>query len=132
MKHDSFQGRAFKHFYAFERIKGLDQDGNIAGLAFSQGRLWRDQRKFVLQNLNDLGMGRKATLEDVIGQVAQDTCDLLERDLDQGQLSSFSRRFLPSINNVVWRLLTGKFTSLEDEECKRLTNHISEFFHVCI
>jgi hypothetical protein len=32
----------------------------------SEGQTWQDQRRFMLRNLSDLGMGKKDTMEDVI------------------------------------------------------------------
>ncbi len=40
----------------------------ILGLAKANGRDWSDQRKFMLRRLGDLGVGKRDTMEEVIGQ----------------------------------------------------------------
>jgi len=39
--------------------------------AQAEGKEWMEQRKFILQHLGNLGMGKRDTMEEVIGQEAQ-------------------------------------------------------------
>ncbi len=41
------------------------------GPLVSDGQIWQEQRKFVVRNLSDLGMGKRDTMEDVIEQEAE-------------------------------------------------------------
>ncbi len=43
----------------------------ILSVAKANGAEWWEQRRLVLRHLTDLGMGKRDTMEDIIGQEAQ-------------------------------------------------------------
>lgn len=49
----------------------------MLGIATSEGNIWYEQRKFIVKNLSDLGMGKRDTMEDVIDQEADQLVDLM-------------------------------------------------------
>ncbi len=48
---------------------GVDSKGNLPGVIFSGGRAWREQRKFMIEQMSNLGMGKNHTMDEIIGQV---------------------------------------------------------------
>ena len=54
-------------------------DGHSLGLLFSQGKYWKEQRRFALTNLRDLGFGRKSLDSSMIEEVDQVIDQLLYR-----------------------------------------------------
>ena len=59
-----FLSRKKQKFEFFVPFSGKE----ILGLAKANGRDWSDQRKFMLRRLGDLGVGKRDTMEEVIGQ----------------------------------------------------------------
>ena len=64
-----------------------------AGVGDSIGKIWTEQRRFMLRNLRDLGMGKKDMMEQVIGEEA----DLLSQYLLQQ-----NERTIPIKVTVEW------------------------------
>ncbi len=51
----------------------------ILGTGFSDGKLWNDQRKFLMKTLSNLGMGKKDTMQDIVEQEADEFAGTLKR-----------------------------------------------------
>lgn len=130
LKLEAFSGRHFHKIPAQREVRGLDDRGRGAnGMAETWGDAWREQKKFILSQLGDLGMKRNDVLEDMVSQEAVKLTQQLERIMKENDGKvDFSRRFLPVSNNVIWRLLTGKNTALDDPELLRMTHLVAEVF----
>jgi hypothetical protein len=95
--------------------------GLAGGVSTTTGWVWREQRKFMLKHLSDLGMAKKNTLESLIGEECQELVNaLLVRCSGTKGCASEGRRrcrllvdgglFAPAVNNVIWRMVTGRRT----------------------
>ncbi|GCC19602.1 hypothetical protein chiPu_0021094 [Chiloscyllium punctatum] len=58
------------------------------GVAFSNGKLWRENRKFVISALRDFGMGKKS-IEDRISEEASFLVNVFESHKEKLTLKSF-------------------------------------------
>ena len=54
----------------FHKNKFGSKDGSVRGLIFSSGNEWKEQRRFTLRSLKDLGFG-KTSMEDSINEEVQ-------------------------------------------------------------
>ncbi len=97
----------------------------IVSVAKASGAEWWDQRRYILRTLGDLGMGKRDTMEDIIGQES--------RSIIQTMLASKGRPiqmrgfFLSPINNVISRIMTGRRSRHDDPDLVRLTGLIIEY-----
>ena len=66
---DNFADRPQHLMPAMGMSRGVDSKGNLSGVVFSNGAAWAEQRKFMIQNLANLGMGNKTIMEDIIIEV---------------------------------------------------------------
>ena len=57
LKSESFGGRPVKVMHG--KIRGIDKNGNIAGVIFSHGQTNKELKKFMLQQLGELGISKK-------------------------------------------------------------------------
>ena len=90
--------------------------------------LRKDQRKFMMTNLSNLGIGKKNTIEDIVIEEIEGVEELFLKEMrEKGSVSMF-RRYGPAINNVIWRIATGKRTKQNDPELIQLTQCVSEMF----
>ncbi len=73
-----------------------------------------------------MGIGKNST-ESVICQESENLIEELNKavkEQGEGRLS-MCQRFMPAVNNVLWRILNGRLTSQSDPEVVALTNHIT-------
>ena len=112
----------------FHQIRGLDDKGQEGGIFMTHGQQWRDLRRFALQQINDLAVGKKDTLADIVNQEVIRFCDRLEREVKVTPEVKISKKFMPSINNVIWRILTGKDTDIDDPEVRNLSKAVADVF----
>nr|XP_056705938.1 cytochrome P450 2J5-like [Euleptes europaea] len=91
-------------------LQDLIQDAQ--GILFSNGHPWKQQRRFSLMTLRNLGLG-KTILEDSIRQEASVLIEAFARE--NGKPIDPSNLLLAAINNVIASMLFGhSFTSEED------------------
>ena len=100
----------------------------MTGVIMSSGRVWQEQRKFMHATLNNLGLGSKDKMEAVIEQEAVALCDRIRDATKGGKPLKMSGLFLYTVNNVVWRILTGKKTKYNDPELLILLDALMDFF----
>ncbi len=128
LRSDAFNGRHFHKLLPWRDVKGVDDYGNLAGVASSSGAAWKEQRRFMQMQLGDLGLRKTDKLVTIIGEEANKMTDIIERSLNNQEVMDFSRFFLPITNNIIWRLLTGKATNIEDPEVKQLSLAVGKVF----
>lgn len=110
----------------FNQIRGLDDRGQEGGIFMTHGQQWRDLRRFALQQINDLAVGKKDILADIVNQEVNRFCDRLESEVKASSEVKISKKFMPSINNVIWRILTGKDTDIDDPEVRNLSKAVAD------
>lgn len=110
---DIFAGRA--DGYVFRRLN-TGKDGSIHGIALLEGEPWKQTRRFTLQTLRDLGMG-KSTIQERILEEAQYLTEIFQRNI--GTPFDPSLALHSSVSNVVCVLCFGKRFNHEDKKFKR-------------
>ena len=68
----------------------------------------------MLTTLNDLGMGRKETIETIVEQEAEILLQKLRDQIKNKSTFKPNGFFLPTTSNVIWRMVTGKKTKHDD------------------
>lgn len=151
MKSESFSGRPHPQIPGFQHTRGFDDRGCLSGLTVTWGKPWREHKKFMQTTVNDLATGKKGYLEigqyllelqyciltlfldvldEIIVQEAESILHNLDKEVSQNKGNVlFAKRFTPSINNVIWRILTGKTTNINDPEVIKLSKAVNEIFH---
>ena len=129
-KLESFSGRPWGKEPWSEDLRGFDDYGNLAGVSTTWGPAWREQRKFMQNQLGELGLRKSDKLAVVVGEEAEKMLAHLSNKVNDrlGSIVDFSGFFLQISNNVIWRLLTGKSTNIDDPEVKRLSGAIGQAF----
>ena len=82
----------------------------------------------MLTNLSNLGMGKKDTMEEVVSQEVEDVESIFSKEMKEKGSVAVNRKLGPAINNVIWRILTGKRTKQSDLDLVYLTNCVSDLF----
>ncbi|XP_055336679.1 cytochrome P450 2B4-like [Paramacrobiotus metropolitanus] len=97
------------------------------GLIFTQGDLWKEQRRFAISTLRDFGMG-KTWLEDNIIAEVEDMCGMLRKlnrqPFDPKTLLSHS------VSNVICALVFGKRFDHSDAKFGKLSTLFAENIRV--
>nr|AIL94140.1 cytochrome P450 CYP3028B1 [Tigriopus japonicus] len=124
---DVFNGRFFGILPAVQTVFGTDSRGEVFGVSASNGQTWAEQRKFMHQNLNVAGMGKKSTLENIINQEAEIAAERMASGAKNGPVCI--KKFFPvAINNIVWRMITGNTSSQDDPLMLYLTDRMNRHF----
>ena len=98
-----------------------DFPGMSPGVAFSQGRYWREQRRFLLRNLRDFGFG-KSSMEDTLLDEVEKLCN--EYSKTQGTPICMDNSMNLSVINSLWAILTGEKLPIMDP---KLVKIVSDF-----
>ncbi|XP_059087176.1 cytochrome P450 2C15-like [Tigriopus californicus] len=97
-------------------------DGQIPGIAFSNGMNWVEQRRFTLHSLRDHGFG-KTPMEEIIDGQVERLCQDLEKDNQMYQ--DVSTKFNIAIISALWKITTGQELAFDDEKAKSINGCLS-------
>ncbi|XP_069500543.1 cytochrome P450 2F2-like [Ambystoma mexicanum] len=114
---EEFSGRAhFPLFYNYTK-------GN--GIAFSQGRKWKELRRFTISGLAQFGMGKRSIEE----RIQEEVQYLVQRFKDMGG-SPFNPEFLisKSVCNIISSILFGNRFDYDDEDLVAMTDSVKNIF----
>ncbi|KAH1003748.1 hypothetical protein HUJ04_003617 [Dendroctonus ponderosae] len=116
-----FDGRPDGFFFRLRTF------GKRLGIVFSDGPLWKTQRRFSLHHLRNFGFGRKQMEEKI-----QDECkSFVEKLNEKCNLPVFMHNaFDISVLNALWAMLAGKRFDVDDERLTTLLQIIHECFRI--
>lgn len=100
----------------------FDEATKRSSVSFSDGEVWKDQRRLTVKCLRNVGMGRKV-MEDMVIDSVHGIVDLLTKN-DNKAVNMSSVFFKPILNNV-WRVTASKefvAGNKEDEEFEMVVN----------
>ena len=100
---------------------GKEIPGMSAGIAFSQGTYWKEQRRFLLRNLRDFGFG-KTSMEDTLLDEVEKLCN--EYSKYAGSPVCLDNTMNLSVINSLWAILTGEKLPIMDP---KLVKIVSDF-----
>ena len=104
------------HWTVGKKIPGMS-----AGVAFSQGTYWKEQRRFLLRHLRDFGFG-KTSMEDTLLDEVQKLCN--EYSKVEGTPMCLDNTMNLSVINSLWSILTGEKLPIMDP---KLVKIVSDF-----
>ena len=140
------QGLKQRYIFFFSKT---DEDGQLYGLVFANGRRWLEQRKLFAQYL----AGSKDKIDEIVGdEVSRFSNEVYKgkqgdthkcfslpaifiiilqvsaRVGPLGNVIEINTMFMYSVNSVLWRLITGR--PIEPQTASRITFTIREAFRV--
>ncbi|XP_059479051.1 methyl farnesoate epoxidase-like [Neocloeon triangulifer] len=106
-------------------------NGLIRGLIFSQGNLWREQRRFTLRHLRDLGFGKRS----MEGLIHEEVNSLI---VEVGRMAGTNWEQSVELHNmlgasginVLWHVMAGRRYAHDDPKLKQLTGLIKELLTI--
>ncbi|KAG8228077.1 hypothetical protein J437_LFUL009049, partial [Ladona fulva] len=93
------------------------------GVIFTDGEEWKEQRRFALRNLRDLGFGKRS----MESMIREEALELVTRLTEMGKKAGtegvdMERVFTIPVLNSLWSIMTGQSYSQEDEKLKKFTD----------
>ena len=123
-KTDEASGRPINEPYNSQRYGYENKGGHPRGLLFSSGEEWKDQRRFALRSLRDLGFG-KLTMEDAINEEVEKLVEVLKKK--EGQAVGLNLQMNISIVNALWVVLVGEKLELDDPKLLNIVKTLDDF-----
>ena len=84
--------------------------GNAHGVIASEGKMWNEQRKFMVQALTKLGMNSKedsVMVPTIVGET-HNLCSILEKRSKEEGAIPVKDIYTPLSCSIVWYMVTGK------------------------
>ena len=127
LKRDEISGRPpaypFNEFRPGHNTVGKDSIGRNPGVLLSQGRGWREQRRFLLRNLRDFGFG-KSEMEDTLLDEVDKLCK--EYKKVAGEPVCLDNTLNLSIVNALWAILVGEKLPLNDPKINEIVASLNK------
>ncbi|CAH1119577.1 unnamed protein product [Phaedon cochleariae] len=118
---EDFDGRPDGFFFRLRTF------GKRLGIVFSDGQLWKNQRKFSLQHLRSFGFGRREMEE----KIQEETRSLIEIFKGSaGEAIFMHKAFDISVLNALWAMMAGERFDIEDARLKKLLQIIHDAFRL--
>ena len=108
----------------FSKARYGQDDGKSRGLLMSEGDEWKEQRRFTMRSLKDLGFG-KTSMEDSINHEVEKLVRLLQKDY-VGKPMGLNNVMNLSIVNALWVLMVGETLELDDPKLLRIVGAIDQ------
>lgn len=100
---------------------------SFPGIVFSDGLLWKKQRKFSLQHLRSFGFGRREMEEKIL----EETTSFIELLRTRCSQPIFMHNiFDVSVLNGLWAMMAGQRFEIDDERLKKLLKIIHDAFRI--
>ncbi|XP_059086666.1 cytochrome P450 2M1-like [Tigriopus californicus] len=126
-KMNEFNGRSWGRMPFIRDQSGTDSKGQVHGVGSSNGSVWVEQRKLAHVSLNKVGMGKLDAMEEMIGEEARTLCDRFAEKAKLGPVEV--KGMLPvAVNNVIWRMITGRTTKQDDPFMNEMTKQMDRHF----
>lgn len=99
----------------------------FSGIVFSDGLLWKKQRKFSLKHLRNFGFGRREMEE----KIYEETRTFIEILKDRCSQPLFMHNiFDVSVLNGLWAMMAGQRFEIDDERLRKLLKIIHDAFRI--
>ena len=121
LNQDSISGRPL--MVPWHEFRHGGSDGRQRGVILSSGEEWKDQRRFIIRHLKDLGMG-KSRMESQIQEEVAKLCSELAKEVDTTM--DLNWRFNISSVNALWVILAGEKLDLKDERLHKIVSSIEK------
>ncbi|XP_072754318.1 methyl farnesoate epoxidase [Anoplolepis gracilipes] len=111
MGRPEFDGRP--HGFLYKHRTG----GERRGVIFTDGDIWRDQRRFVLKTLKEFGFGKMA-MEDIILNDAVSLTNIIESLAKLGPITDLHNITSIAVLNSLWTIVAGSRFDLDKKNPK--------------
>lgn len=103
--------------------------GKLAGVIFTDGELWREQRRFTLRHLRDFGFGTKS-LENVMLDEITELADEIRTESQSHPQSvvDMKGKLNGSAINILWSIVGGERFRRDDAKFHKLLRALEQFF----
>ncbi|KAG5896789.1 hypothetical protein JTB14_008365 [Gonioctena quinquepunctata] len=118
---EDFDGRPDGFFFRLRTF------GKRLGIVFSDGPLWKTQRKFSLQHLRNFGFARRK-MEEIIHEETKSLIEMF-RECDSKPISMHDA-FDIAVLNGLWAMMAGERFETDDERLKKLLQIIHDGFRI--
>jgi len=105
-------------------VKRFETNGHL-GIIWSNGERWKTIRRFTMQTLRDMGVG-KTTIEERILEEVKFVMQYLESS--EGNPTCLRRKMSVATSNIIHSVVFGFRYSFEDEKFQKLLDHIDALF----
>lgn len=99
------------------------KDSSPLGIMGTSGETWKNQRRFTMRTLKDLGLGRQ-TLEPIMQSELEELLEYFSSN--QGIKLDIGLTFNSSIVNVIWAIVIGKRFSHGDARLVELVDKVNK------
>lgn len=98
-----------------------------AGLIFTEGNIWQEQRRFALRHLRDLGFGKTSVEDQIMDEIRDMISDIqINSQSHPKNVVDFSSLFTISISNILWSIIGNQRYQRNDQSFKNLLNCIGQ------
>ena len=94
-----------------------------AGMFFTDGQLWHEQRHFVVRHLRDLGMGKKL-LETMVADEYSLFAERIKKRV--GQEVKANDLFITIVLNIIWKMVADERFDYDDPKLKQLQTIVTD------
>nr|XP_053639668.1 cytochrome P450 2J6-like [Cherax quadricarinatus] len=101
----------------------MGKESDPLGIIGTNGEVWKNQRRFTLRTLKDLGFGRRS-IEPIMKSELEELLEYFTQR--QGQKLDIGLLFNRSIVNVIWALVIGKRFSHSDARLQELVDKVQK------
>lgn len=97
---------------------------------FTEGEFWKDQRRFALRQLRDIGFGKQTSMEIKIHEELRELMEDIQSNMGDGcQTVLFMENFFNlSFLNILWTFLAGVRYERDNPNFKRLLDAVNKLF----
>ena len=107
----------------WQATNSSDNEGHPPGVLFTHGEFWREQRRFILRNLRDLGIGKSSMEDDIVEEVNKLMDEMLKTC---GQPTTLVKVINIAILNALWAILTGEKLGINDPKALKTVTVLAE------
>ena len=99
------------------------------GVVFTDGEFWREQRRFTIRQLRDMGFGKASIECQTMGEI-RDLIDEIQIQAKSNphNVVDFKVIFVVSVVNILWAIVGGERFRRDDVNFKKLLKDIDLFF----
>ncbi|XP_011056303.1 PREDICTED: probable cytochrome P450 305a1 [Acromyrmex echinatior] len=106
-------------------VHKLRTGGKRRGVLFTDGDIWRDQRRFVLKTLKEFGFGN-VTMEDIILNDAVSLTSTIESLAKLGPITNLHNITSIAVLNSLWTLVAGTQFDLDNPKLTEILSVVNE------
>ena len=115
-------------FQKFSNINKVISDiykHGFHGIVVTEGKEWREQRRFTLKTLKSFGFGM-TSMEQMLSEEINLFCEKLSEEM--GPNVNLTNKFNVLVINSLWKIIGGKRFNYSDEKFNNLINYVNKGF----